>query len=180
MESNPISQSGAPMPSDAPKSNRNVIIGVVIALVLCCCCLVTGVGGYYGYQAYVTAQQAVEDIENFEVPVLPTDVPFNPADPNSTEIAPNLDFSGEVPAGGLADDETRIVAWASIQLVAIMSGCNAPTVEGTTITVLSQPGPGDPWREEWNVNCGDGTFKAFPVTFTPENGIVNVIVDFQP
>jgi len=61
-----------------------------------------------------------------------------------------------------------------------MSGCSTPTADGTTITVLTQPEAGGPWSEEWNVNCGDGTFKAFPLTFTPENGIVNVTVDFQP
>jgi hypothetical protein len=167
-------------PQVQPKNNRNVIIGVVVAIVLCCCCLVTGVGGYYGYQAYVVAQQAVEDIQNLDIPEIPTDVPFNPLDPNSTETAPEFDFSGDVPVGGLADDETRLIAWASVQLIGIMSGCNAPTVEDTTITVLTQPEAGGPWREEWNVNCGDGTFKAFPVNFTPENGIVNVTVDFQP
>lgn len=165
------------VPQTEPKSNRNVIIGVVVAVVLCCCCLVTGIGGYYGYQAYVAAQQAVEDLQEFEIP---TDVPFIPGDPNSTPGIPNFDTSGELPAGGLADDETRVIAWASVQLVGIMSGCSSPTVDGTTITVLTQPEAGGPWSEEWNVNCGDGTFKAFPLTFTPENGIVNVTVDFQP
>lgn len=171
MESNPIPQ------TTAPKNNRNMILIVVAVVVLCCCCIVVAVGGYYGYQAYVTAQQAVEDIQNFEIP---TDVPFVPVDPNGTPVIPDFDTSGELPAGGLADDETRIVAWASVQLVGMMSGCSAPTAEGTTITVLTQPEAGGPWREEWNVNCGDGTFKAFPVNFTPENGTVNVTVDFQP
>ena len=167
-----------PVPQAAPqKSNRNIIIGVVAALALCCCCLVTGLGGYYGYQAYVAAQQAVEDLENLPIP---TDIPGLPVDPNGTPVVPSFDTSGDVPSGGLADDDTRLVAWASVQLVGIMSGCNTPTVEGTTITVLTEPVNGGPWREEWNVNCGDGTFKAFPITFTPENGIVNVTVDFQP
>lgn len=170
MESNPIPQ------TTAPKNNRNMILIVVAVVVLCCCCIVVGVGGYYGYQAYVTAQQAVEDFQEFEIP---TDVPFVPSDPNGTPGIP-FDTSGELPAGGLSDDETRIIAWASVQLVGMMSGCSAPTAEGTTITVLTQPEAGGPWREEWNVNCGDGTFKAFPVNFTPENGTVNVTVDFQP
>jgi hypothetical protein len=69
------------VPQTEPKNNRNVIIGVVVAVVLCCCCVVTGAGGYYGYQAYVAAQAAVEDIQNFDIP---TDVPFNPLDPNAT------------------------------------------------------------------------------------------------
>ena len=171
MESNPIPQTAA------PKNNRNVILIVVAVVVLCCCCIVVGVGGYYGYQAYVAAQQAVEDIQNLEIP---TDVPFVPVDPNGDPVIPDFDTSGEIPAGGLADDDTRIVAWASVQLVGMMSGCSVPTADGTTITVLTQPEAGGPWREEWNVNCGDGTFKAFPLTFTPENGIVNVTVDFQP
>lgn len=171
MESNPIPQTAA------PKNNRNVILIVVAVVVLCCCCIVVGVGGYYGYQAYVAAQQAVEDIQNLEIP---TDVPFVPVDPNGDPVIPDFDTSGEIPAGGLADDETRIIAWASVQLVGMMSGCSVPTADGTTITVLTQPEAGGPWREEWNVNCGDGTFKAFPLTFTPENGIVNVTVDFQP
>lgn len=170
MESNPVQQT-------PPKSNRNTIIYVVAAVLLCCCCLATAAGGYYGYQAYLAAQQVAEDLESFEIP---TDVPFVPGDPNSTPFIPGLDTSGDVPQGGLADDETRFVAWASVQLVGIMSGCATPTAEGTTISVLTEPVNNGPWSEEWNVNCGDGTFKAFPLTFTPENGIVNVTVDFQP
>lgn len=162
METNQVPQTG-------PKSNRNVIIAVVVAVVLCCCCLVTGIGGYYGYQAYIAAQQAVQDIQDFEIP---TDVPFIPGDPS-------FDTSG-VPSGGLADEQTRVIAWASVQLVGMMSGCSSPTAEGTTISVIQEPDGAGVWREEWNVNCGDGTFKAMPLTFTPENGIVNVTVDFQP
>ncbi|MBI2331493.1 MAG: hypothetical protein HYU84_04900 [Chloroflexi bacterium] len=164
METNPVPQ-GQP-----PKNNRNMIIGVVIALVLCCCCIVTGVGGYYGYQAYVVAQQVVEDIEDFPIP----------SDPNATPGSPSFDTSGEVPEGGLADEQTRVFAWASVQLVGIMSGCNTPTVEGTTITVTQQPDAGGIWYEDWNVNCGDGSTKTFPIKFTPENGVVNVEVEFQP
>lgn len=171
MESNPIPQTAA------PKNNRNTILIVVGVVVLCCCCIVVGVGGYYGYQTYVAAQQAVEDLQNFEIP---TDVPFVPVDPNGDPVIPDFDTSGQIPVGGLADEETRIFAWANVQLVGIMSGCSSPTVEGTTITVLTQPEAGGPWSEEWNVNCGDGTFKAFPLTFTPQDGAINVTVDFQP
>ena len=138
METNPV-------PAEGQKNNRNIIIYAVVGVLLCCCCVATAVGGYYAYQAYVAAQQAVEDIQNFDIP---TDVPFVPVDPNGTP--------------------------------GIMSECTSPTVEGTTISVIQQPDASGVWREEWNVNCGDGTFKAFPLTFTPENGIVNVTVDFGP
>jgi flagellar basal body-associated protein FliL len=78
-------------------TNRNLIIGIIIAIVLCCCCIVTGIVGYYGYQAYVQAQQVVEDLQDFEVP---TAFP-NSADPNNP--APEFDLSGEIPEGGLAE-----------------------------------------------------------------------------
>jgi hypothetical protein len=132
-----------------------------------------GVGGYYAYKAYIAAQQVVEDIENLDIP---TDVPFVPGDPNSTPFVPGFDTSGEVPAGGLADENTRLTAWALVQVSAFMSGCATPTVKGTTISVIQQPDANGEWREEWNVNCGDGTFEAFPLTFTPEGGGVNVTV----
>ncbi len=173
METNPVIQ-------PEPKNNRNLIIGVVVAIVLCCCCVVTGVGGYYGYQAYLAAQQTVQDIQNIEIPDIqdiPTDVPFVPSDPNSTAVAPQFDMTGEMPSGGLADDDTRLTAWFSVQIIAAISGCNAPTVDGTTISVTQQPDANGEWKEEWNVNCGDGTNKPYKVTFTPENGIVNVNVE---
>jgi hypothetical protein len=38
-------------PVEAPKSNRNLIIGVVVALVLCCCCaILLGLGWTFGDQ----------------------------------------------------------------------------------------------------------------------------------
>lgn len=171
METNQVPQPG-------PKNNQKTILYIAIAVLLCCCCVGTAAGGYYGYQAYVAAQQVMEDVQDFEIP---TDVPFVPLDPGSTETAPNFDTSGEVPEGGLSDEETRFIAWASVQLVGIMSGCTTPTVEGTTITVTQQPDASGQWREEWNVNCGDGTFKAFPLVFTPDSsGFVNVEVELQP
>lgn len=156
------------------KSSQRTIIWIVAAVLLCCCCAAAAIAGYYGYQAYLAAQQFVEDAQNIEIP---TEIPFSP---DGTPFAPGFDASGEVPEGGLADQETRVVAWASVQLVGIMTGCSSPTVDGTTITVTQQPDASGVWREEWNVNCGDGTFKAYPLTFTPENGIVNVSVDIQP
>jgi hypothetical protein len=169
-----------PEPQQAgTNKNRTIIIVVIVAIVLCCCCLVTGVGGYYMYQGYLQAQQAVEEFQNFEIPEFPTPVPFDQTDPNSETIpgVPNLDLTGEMPAGGLADDETRLTAWFSVQLIAAISGCETPTVDGTSINVVQQPDASGVWVEEWNVNCGNGSFSPQKVTFTPENGFVNVEVD---
>lgn len=154
---------------EAPKSNRNLIIGVVVAIVLCCCCVVTGVGGYYGYQAYTAAQQAVQQFENIEIPEIPSEIPF---DPNN--IPSEL---GDVPQGGLADETTRYTAWLSLQLVGMMSGCDTPTASTTTISVIQEPDSSGAWKEAWNVDCGNGSFKSYNVAFTPENGIVNVNVE---
>jgi len=137
-------------------SNRNIIIGVVVAIVLCCCGAATAIGGYYGYRAYVAAQTAVDQIENLDLP--------------------NLDGS-QAPQGGLADPTTRSTAWLSLQLIAAISGCQNPTAEGSTITVLQEPNASGEWVEEWNVNCGDGSSQPFKVTFTPENGFVSVNVE---
>lgn len=159
--------------------NRTIIIVVIVAIVLCCCCLVTGVGGYYMYQGYVQAQQAMQEFQDYEIPEFPTPVPFDQTDPNSESIPeiPGFDFSGDVPSGGLADDQTRLTAWFSVQVISAISGCDTPTVEGTTISVLQQPDSGGVWVEEWNVNCGNGSYQPQKVTFTPENGIVNVEVE---
>ncbi len=157
---------------EAPKSNRNLIIGIVVALVLCCCCLVVGVGGYYGYQAYQKAQQAVQDLENIEFPELPQIPGEIPLDPNN--LPTDL---GDLPQGGLSDETTRYTAWLSLQLVGMMSGCEAPTAATTTISVAQQPDPSGVWVEAWNVDCGNGSFQTYNVTFTPENGIVNVNVE---
>ena len=154
---------------EAPKSNRNLIIGVVIAVVLCCCCVVTGAAGYYGYQAYLKAQEAVQQFDDIEIPEIPTDIPF---DPNNlpTEM-------GDVPQGGLSDDTTRYSAWLSVQLVGMMSGCEAPSASTTTIEVTQQPDASGIWKEAWNVDCGNGSFKSYNITFTPENGIVTPTVE---
>jgi len=155
--------------SEAPKSNRNLIIGVVIAVVLCCCCVVTGAGGYYGYQAYLTAQQAVQQFDDLEIPNIPSDIPI---DPNNLPT----DF-GDLPQGGLSDETTRYSAWLSVQLVGMMSGCEAPTAATTTISVVQEPDSNGIWVEAWNVDCGNGSFTSYNITFTPENGVVNPTVE---
>jgi hypothetical protein len=166
----------SPEPQTNSNKNRNLIIGVVVAIVLCCCCAATAVAGYYGYQAYVETQRAIQEFQNFEIPEIATMMPFDPENPQ--EI-PQLDFSDSLPPGGLTDDSTRLTAWYSVQIIAAVSGCASPTVEGTTISVLQQPDASGVWAEEWNVNCGDGTNKPFKVNFTPENGVVNVDVEFS-
>ena len=154
---------------ETPKSNRNLIIGVVIAVVLCCCCVVTGAAGYYGYQAYITAQQAVQQFEDIQIPEIPSDIPL---DPNNLPTG-----VGEVPTGGLADEGTRSLAWYQIIGYSTDSGCSAPNAQTTTIAVTQQPDSNGEWVEDWNVDCGDGTAKPFKVTFTQANGIVIPIVE---
>ena len=153
------------------KSNRNVIIAVVVAVILCCCCITFAVAGYYGYQAYVAAQTAINEFE------IPTDIPLDPNDPTSPSIPiPSFD-SSDAPQGGLTDSTTRITAWATLQIVASISGCSTPTAEGSTIKILQEPDSSGIWIEEWDVNCGDGSSQPFKVTLTPENGVVSVNVE---
>ncbi|WKZ34682.1 MAG: hypothetical protein QY332_13760 [Anaerolineales bacterium] len=168
-------------PQSGSGTNRNLLIGIVVAVVLCCCCAVTAAGGYYGYQGYVRAQQTFEEFQNFEIPEFPTSVPFDPNDPNSgaDNPLPGFDLSGDVPEGGLADESTRYTAWTSVQFIGFVAGCETPSAEGTTISVLQQPDSNGVWVEEWNVNCGGGTSHPFKIRFTPENGIVNVNIDLQ-
>jgi hypothetical protein len=171
-----------PDPHSNESRNRNLMIGIVIALLLCCCCAAAAVAGYYGYQLFVQAQrtmQELQEFQNFEIPEIPTMVPFDPANPDSTPFAPEFDFGGEeLPEGGLTDANTRFTAWLSVQIIASVSGCASPTAQGTTISVTQQPDSNGVWVEEWNVNCGDGTSKPYNVTFTPQSGYVDVEVEF--
>jgi hypothetical protein len=156
------------------KSNRSMIIGVVIAVVLCCCCLSFAVAGFFGYRTY-SAAQILDDLPQVEIP---TTIPDAPQDqPAPTGTIPDL---GDAPQGGLADNSTRPTAWSAVQLIALMSGCEKPIAEGTTIKVLQEPDSKGEWVEEWNVNCGGGKSQPHKVTFTPENGIVNVNVEYAP
>ncbi len=158
------------MSVESSKSNRNLIIGVGIAVVLCCCCLVSTVAGYYGYQAYLETAKVIDQFENL-------DIPIDPNDPNGPQIdIPNLD-AGSLPQGGLTDTQTRATAWLSVQLVAAISGCESPTADATTITVLEEPNASGEWVEEWAVDCGSSGSQPYRVTLTPENGIVNVNVE---
>jgi len=164
-------QSPIETPQPQQKSNRNVIIAVVVVIILCCCLTITAVGGYYGYQAYITAKTAIDDFQ------IPTNIPVDPNDPSSPSIpVPNFD-SNAAPQGGLTDPTTRVTAWTTLQIIASVSGCTSPTADGTTIDVTQQPNSSGEWVEQWNVNCGDGSSKPFNITFTPQNGVVNVTVE---
>jgi hypothetical protein len=168
-----------PEPPANSNKNRNVIIGIVVAIVLFCCCVATAVAGYQGYQLYVQAQRTMQEFQNFEIPEISTLMPFDPADPNSTPFVPEFDFGGEeLPEGGLTDTNTRFTAWLSVQIIASVSGCASPTAQGTAISVTQQPDSNGVWVEEWDVNCGDGTSKPYNVTFTPQSGYVDVEVEF--
>ena len=167
-----------PIEPNQPKSNsnRNVIIAVVVAVILCCCCVVTAAAGYYGYQVYKAAQPTINQLQNLEIL---TGIPSDPNDPNSPTIPlPNLDSSA-APQGGLTDDSTRVVAWSTVQIAAVVQGCATPTASGTTISVTQQPDANGVWKEEWTVDCGDGTTKPIAITFTPENGTVSIGIEFK-
>ncbi|MCZ2126200.1 MAG: hypothetical protein LC099_00305 [Anaerolineales bacterium] len=189
METNPVpnpqpTPQYAP-PSAPPKNNRALII-VVVAVVLLCCCCVTAIGGYYGYKGYVAAKQAKEDFQNFKMPdgtpFIPS-MPGGPSDPDNPNNPDNPDtqnynFDEFAPKGGRADDVTRITAWTIVQFGGLLSGCTAPTVDGTTISVTQEPDSSGVWREDWNVNCGDNTTKMFHLKFTPQDdGMTNVEIE---
>ena len=161
---------------ETPKSNRNMMMYIIGAVVLCCCCVVVGVGGYYGYQTYVAAQQAVQDFqdivpEDFEIP---TSLPLDPNDPNSPVIP--IPGFGDAPTGGLADDLSRQIAWAQVVGYSSLASCSSPQVATTEITVSSDPDANGAWQEEWNVDCGDGSFYVFTVDYTTDSGIVTPLV----
>ena len=156
--------------SEDKSSNRKLIISIVVIFILGCCCLVTGIGGYYGYQAYVAAKDVVEEVkEVYEIPV-------NPDDPNSPNVPiPFTPFS-EAPEGGLGDERAREFVWLQIPIYYEEANCPAPKAETTEITVITQPNAEGSWQEEWNVDCGDGTFHVFVVDFVTQDGFSSGIV----
>ncbi len=156
--------------SEDKSSNRKLIISIVVILILGCCCLVTGIGGYYGYQAYVAAKDVVAEVkEVYEIPV-------NPDDPNSPNVPiPFTPFS-EAPEGGLGDERAREFVWLQIPIYYEEANCPAPKAETTEITVITQPNAEGAWQEEWNVDCGDGTFHVFVVDFVTQDGFSSGIV----
>jgi hypothetical protein len=159
-------------PQPRKGSNRNLIIGIVLAVVLCCCCVVTAVGGTTAYQAYQAANAAQEVLEDLELPVDPSnpeqfDLPY--------PVLPGLD-GANLPQGGLTDDVTRVSAWSTVVLTSALSGCDSPTPQGTTIEVVEDPDAAGVWKERWTVDCGDGTTPSYLLTFTPQDGFTNVEV----
>ena len=151
-------------------SNRNLIISIVAVLLFGCCCIVVGVGGYYGYQAYVAMQERVAEIqEEFAIPV-------DPNDPNSPNVPiPFTPFS-EAPEGGLADERAREFVWVQIPIYYQEANCPEPKAETTEITVITQPNAEGSWQEEWKVDCGNGTFHVFVVDFVTQDGFSSGIV----
>lgn len=153
-------------PTPGQKSNRNLIIGIVAAVVVCCCCTAAALGGYYAWKAYQATQNALEEIQDFE---LPTDIP------TGLPSVPGLE-DAELPQGGLADDVSRATAWGTIVLTGSIFECLSPAVTGTSIEVVQEPDANGVWIENWNVACGEGATKSFKITFTPEGGFTNVNV----
>jgi hypothetical protein len=156
--------------SEDTSSNRKLIITIVAVLLFGCCCLVTAVGGYYGYQAYMAAKEVVDEVkEVYEIPV-------NPEDPNSPLVPiPFTPFS-EAPKGGLGDERARQFVWAQIPVYYQEANCPSPKAETTEITVVTQPNAEGSWQEEWNVDCGDGTFHVFVVDFFTQDGYSSGLV----
>ena len=145
-------------------SSRNLIISIIVIILFGCCCLALGVGGYYGYQAYVAVKGVVDEAQEvFEIPV-------NPNDPNSPNVPiPFTPFS-QAPEGGLGDKRARDFVWSQIPIYYEEANCPTPQVDTTEITVVSQPNAEGSWQEEWNVDCGNGTFHVFVVDFFTQDG----------
>jgi len=151
-------------------SNRKLTLYIVGAIVMLCCCIATAVGGYYGYQAYVTAKQKVEEVkEVFEIPV-------NPDDPNSPVIPLPFTPLSVAPEGGLGDERARQFVWTQVFVYYEDAKCPDPQVDTTEITVVTQPDADGSWQEKWNVDCGDGTFHVFVVDFQTQDGYSSGLV----
>ena len=153
-----------PVEVQPKKSNRSVIIVVVVLIVLCCCCALA-VGGYYSWQAYQAAQQAVDDftpvIPDFETPEVPS-IP-------ELDI-PDMD-AGNPPQGGLTDDTLRNDTWQVVNITAIALGCDEPDAAASNIEVTQDPDSIGFWTERWTIACASGSEQAFNIEFIPsDNG----------
>ncbi|MFN8384631.1 MAG: hypothetical protein U0V02_22040 [Anaerolineales bacterium] len=156
--------------SEDRSSSRNLIISIIAIFIFGCCCLVIGVGGYYGYKAYVAMKGAIDEArQTFEVPV-------NPDDPNSPNVPiPFTPFS-DAPKGGLGDERARQFVWTQIPIYYKEANCPSPQVDTTEITVVTQPNTEGSWQEEWKVDCGNGTFHVFVVDFVTQDGYSSGLV----
>lgn len=166
--------SNVPPQQKPPKSNRNTMLYIIGAVILCCLCVAVGVGGFYAYKAYTSAQQAVQEFQD-AIPDIPTSFPLDPNDPNSPDI-PIPGFGGEAPVGGLADELTRQLAWTQVVAYSSFVECSNPQVDSTEISVSIEPDANGTWQEEWNVDCGDGSTHVFTVDYTTSSGVVTPIV----
>ncbi len=186
-------------PQPAQRSNRNLVIGIVAAILIFCFCLaawweksiiVERESPHFfetAESSYKATQHAGEESPHFWETVessykatqdateqtknveIPTDIP---SEVTSTP-GPG---DGGLPQGGRSDDVSRAAAWRTILLTGSIFDCASPTVAGTTIEVVQEPDSSGVWVENWSVACGEGVTKAFTITFAPAGGATNVNV----
>ena len=78
--------------------------------------------------------------------------------------------------GGLGDERARQFVWSQIPIYYQEANCPSPRADTTEITVVAQPNAEGTWQEEWNVDCGNGTFHVFIVDFVTQDGYSSGIV----
>src|SRR5688572_24832854 len=151
-----------PVQTEPKKSNKGLIIGVVIAVILalCCCCL--AIIGAVGAAGMFPLRSAT----SFPTPAF--DFDFETPDPDSFDAPSSNQL---VPEGGRGDLLLRTDTWGFVMIASATFDCSDyPSAADTTITITQQPDSLGIWQEEWTVPCDDGSKKSFDVTFTPSEG----------